>query len=64
MDRGHWPKKRLRNTALVDILYRMVGLQGSVCSLIPFNIMTNDIFDQIGSTGSIGESLYADDGVL
>uniref|UniRef100_A0A3B5R9A6 Reverse transcriptase domain-containing protein n=1 Tax=Xiphophorus maculatus TaxID=8083 RepID=A0A3B5R9A6_XIPMA len=36
--------------------------QGSVCSPILFNIMINDIFDEIDS--SIGKSLFADDGAL
>lgn len=36
--------------------------QGSVCSPILFNIMINDIFDQVN--GSVGKSLYADDGAL
>lgn len=36
--------------------------QGSVCSPILFNIMINDIFDQIEE--NIGKSLYADDGGL
>lgn len=36
--------------------------QGSVCSPVLFNIMINDIFDQIDR--SVGRSLYADDGAL
>ena len=36
--------------------------QGSVCSPVLFNIMINDIFDQVN--GSVGKSLYADDGAL
>ncbi len=36
--------------------------QGSVCSPVLFNIMINDIFDEIGA--GIGTSLYAEDGAL
>lgn len=35
---------------------------GSVCSPVIFNIMINDIFDQVER--NIGRSLYADDGAL
>lgn len=34
--------------------------QGSVCSPVLFDIMINDIFENV--EGSIGRSLYADDG--
>lgn len=36
--------------------------QGSVCSPLIFNIMINDIFEQVEY--GIGKSLYADDGAL
>ncbi len=36
--------------------------QGSVCSTLLFNIMINDIFEEIDH--NIGKSLYADDGAL
>ena len=36
--------------------------QGSVCSPILFNVMINDIFEQVER--GIGKSLYADDGAL